>query len=74
MKTVIEYYSNGDYHVRDDDKHSQSHRFAGQKYRVVFAVNGDFIKDIKRFGARKFMRLMNAYDPHFDAAEQIFGE
>lgn len=39
--------------------------------KIVFCVEGDFRRDIKRIGAKTFMSIMDAYDPFIDFIGQI---
>ena len=41
------------------------------KAKVVFCVKGDFKTKIKAFGSKKFMEVMDVYDPLYDVIGQI---
>lgn len=71
--TLVILYDDGTYHVMLDSDKECSKRFKGKKYRVVFGVIGDYKNLIKHFGVKKFMLLMDAYSPDFDAMIQTLG-
>jgi hypothetical protein len=73
VATIIMKYDNGVYHVKLDIDRNVSRRFKGKQSKIVFAVIGDYVDLIKHFGVGKFMKLMDSYDPNFDAMVQSFG-